>query len=531
ADAVHPGYGFLAESALLARTCAGAGVTFVGPDAAALERLGHKQAALALARAHEVSTLTGTTGPTSVTEAEAFLADHGAMVIKAVAGGGGRGLRVVRPGADVAGAHERCRSEAVAAFGDGEVYVERYLERARHVEVQLVGDGSEVLSVGDRECTLQRRHQKLVEVAPSPAIDGTTRAELFRAAERLATAVGYRGIGTFEFLVDADDPTCFWFIEANARLQVEHTVTEETTGLDLVQIQLLLAAGATLTDLGLGGGAPTPRGAAIEVRVNAETITPEGNARPSIGTITELALPAGPGVRCDTAAHTGLTIDPGFDSMLVKLVARAGDHPSAHRRIRRALDELRVDGVTTNRGFLSALLDHDEVAAGSITTSFVADHLAELVEVAARNEATTGRATARSASDDAGADRRPDPVEPGTTAVEAPLLGTVVSVDVAEGDLVAEGGQLLVIESMKMEHVVSAPFGALVRRVTVSRGDPVAEGQPVVHLEPADVEDTSTANIDEVDPDHIRPDLAEVLDRHEITNDRHRPDKVARRHE
>src|SRR5437899_3738185 len=327
-DAVHPGYGFLSEQAGFARRCAEAGLTFVGPRPETLALLGDKVAARALAERCGVPVLRGTSGPASLAEARAFLAALGkseAAVVKAVAGGGGRGMRVVRRPAELDEAWARCRSEAQAAFGSGDLYVEALLPRARHVEVQVVGDGSGAVShLGERDCSLQRRHQKLVEVAPAPGVADDVRARLAAAAVRMAAEMRYASVGTLEFLVDVDRPGAFAFIEANPRLQVEHTVTEELAGVDLVAAQLRLAAGCSLAALGLRQeDLARPRGFAMQVRVNLETLAADGSVRPSTGVLAAFEVPTGRGVRVDTAGYAGYRPSPSFDSLLAKVIARS----------------------------------------------------------------------------------------------------------------------------------------------------------------------------------------------------------------
>ena len=573
-DALHPGYGFLAENAELAKACDDAGIIFVGPTADQLARFGDKLEARAMAAELGVPLTAGTAGDTSLAEAEAFLAEHGPMMIKAVSGGGGRGMRPVRPGDDVAGAWERARSEAKAAFGDPAVYLESLVERARHIEVQIIGDGAEVAHLGERECTLQRQNQKIVEVAPSPSLTDETRRVVTDAAVAMAGEIGYRSLGTWEFLVDADDPAKVSFIETNARLQVEHTVTEEVTGVDLVQSQLKLAAGSTLAELGLTQtDVPSPRGHAVQVRVNSETMTPEGTARPSGGTLAAFEAPTGPGIRTDTYGYVGYTTNPGFDSLLAKVIGHASGkiYGDALQRARRALGEFRVEGVATNIGFLQALLDRPEVLANEVTTGFVTEHAAELVEAAGRIEqryfATAapadevpGLAGARVDSTDplavlthgsidqpggaggqgTGALAPPPPppvaansalVGPdGSVAVEAPLQGTVVAVNVAEGDEVAEGQQLLVMEAMKMEHEIRALATGIVRQVPVAVGDTVFEGHPLVFVERADVDVEGEQAAAGMDLELVRSDLQETFDRRSYGLDENRPDAVAKRH-
>jgi acetyl-CoA carboxylase carboxyltransferase component/biotin carboxylase len=525
-----------------------------------------------------VPLLRGTSGPTSLTEARAFFAETGAVMIKAVAGGGGRGMRAVLRADELEEAHARCRSEAEKAFGVADVYVEEWLPRARHLEVQILGDGSGAVShVWERECSVQRRHQKLIELAPSPALDPDLRTRLLTAAVRLGEAVRYAGAGTIEFLLEADGAR-FAFIEANARIQVEHTVTEAVTGIDLVRAQLELARGATLAQLGLAQAQiPAPRGYAIQLRVNTETMAADGSAKPAGGTLAVFEPPSGPGVRVDHYGYAGYTTNPRFDSLLAKLVVH---HPGprfadAVERAARALAELRVEGVATNAAFLGAVLRHPDFAASRVTTRFVDEHAAQLVAEAARPSgpplhfeppaasgarapsaaggARPALAGARLASADPlavldygkGAGdivaNAPEPAEAailgsadvdvpeGTLPVRAPIQGTIVSVEVAAGARVAAGQALLVMEAMKMEHVVAAPASGVVQGIPVARGDTVFEGHPLVFLEEGEAPAAEAAREAAVDLDAIRPDLAEVLERHAITLDGRRPEAVARR--
>lgn len=502
---LHPGYGFLSESSALARACATAGIGFVGPPPEVLDLFGDKARARALAVEAGVPVLPGTAGGTSLREAREFLAD-GPVMVKAVGGGGGRGMRVARTVPELAEAWERCRSEARQSFGRAELYVERLWEGARHIEVQIVADGGGAVShLWERDCSAQRRHQKLVEIAPAPALDASLRDRLLDSALRLARAASYEGVGTVEFLVGDD---AFVFMEANPRLQVEHTVTEEVTGVDLVSAQLRIAAGASLAELGLTGPPPAPRGFAVQVRVNAELTAPDGAVRPQVGRITRFDVPTGPGVRVDTAARTGAEVGTRYDALLAKVVAHAPDgFPAACARARRALDEFTVEGVRTGMPLLRAVLDHPGFTAGGFDTGFVARHLAEFVP----------------------------PDEPvGTTAgpgsVTAPMSGTVVSVDATPGRHVAAGATLLVLEAMKMEHVVRAERSGVVRSVRAAVGETVAEGAELALLDVTDDGPAARDAADAVDPDAIRPDLAAVVARHAFGLDEHRPEAVAKRH-
>ncbi|MPY92929.1 MAG: carbamoyl-phosphate synthase large subunit [Acidimicrobiia bacterium] len=572
-EAVHPGYGFLSENAAFAKRCAERGVTFVGPRAETLALFGDKVAARALASRCGVAVLRGTSQATSLEEAQEFLAglgEGGAMMIKALAGGGGRGMRAVTGAAEVEEAYTRCRSEARASFGNDEVYAEQLIARARHIEIQVLGDGTgTVTHLGERECSLQRRHQKIVEVAPSPGLHPGLRARLAAAAVRMAAEVRYGSLGTFEFLVDADaagtEDAGWAFIEANARLQVEHTVTEEVTGVDLVQAQLRLAGGRTLAELGLTQGVvPAPRGHAIQVRVNMETMQPDGTTRPAGGTLSAFEVPSGPGLRTDTFGYVGYRTSPAFDSLLAKLIGHSpsADFADAVARTYRALCEFKIEGVATNLGFLQSLLRHPDVAANRVYTRFVDDHVAELAapdQPAHRRLFHEAPAAARLAGVKVD---RSDPLavlhhgktagegvvaitaaaEPfrpravgtvagpeGSVAVEAPMQGTIVSIDVAEGDPVHAGQQVVVMEAMKMEHVIGATASGVVTRIDVTVGDTVFEAHPLLFVEEGHVEVASLAQEAEVDLDEIRPDLAEVVERHGYTLDENRPDSVERR--
>ncbi|MER6357229.1 carboxyl transferase domain-containing protein [Streptomyces sp. NPDC001634] len=498
---LHPGYGFLSEDAEFARRCSADGITFVGPSPEALALFGDKTRARALAADHGVPVLPG--GGTTVDEAREFLRD-GPVMIKAVGGGGGRGMRVVRTADELAEAWERCRSEARQAFERDALYVERLLEGARHIEVQIVGDASgAVTHLWDRDCSVQRRHQKLVEIAPAPELPDSVREKLLTAALRLARATCCTGLGTFEFLVRGEE---FHFIEANPRLQVEHTVTEEVTGVDLVAVQLRLAAGESLASLGLAGPPVPPRGFAVQARVNAEVTSADGAVRPSAGRLTRFDVPTGPGVRVDTAARTGTAVGVRYDPLLAKVVAHVphSGWEAACARARRALDEFAIEGVRTSIPLLRAVLAHPEFWAH---TGFVEQHLPELL-----------------------------PGEPGPAAepldgtLSAPLSGTVVSVDIAPGDNVHPGRQLLVLEAMKMEHVVRAPGAGVVRALHARVGDTVGEGRPLVELDATAEAPHEDAGAEPVDPDAVRPDLAEVIRRHAFGLDEHRPEAVAKRH-
>jgi acetyl/propionyl-CoA carboxylase alpha subunit/acetyl-CoA carboxylase carboxyltransferase component len=553
ADAVHPGYGFLSENAAFARACAMAGLTFVGPTPETLELFGDKGRARALAQRCGVPVLAGTDGPTTLDQARGFMAEHGAVMVKAVAGGGGRGMRPATTPDELEQAFERCASEAKAAFGNGDLYVERFLARARHIEVQVVGDGRTVTHLFDRECSLQRQRQKVVEIAPADMLPAAVRERLFGYGVALGEAAGYRSLGTMEFLVDGDEAV---FIEGNARLQVEHTVTEEVTGLDLVRLQLQIAAGATLTDLALTQDrVPEPRGHAVQARVNLETMNADGSSRPAGGTLAVYEPPSGPGVRVDGFGYAGYRTSARFDSLLAKVIvhAGAGGLSRAVAKAYRALSEFRIEGSATNIAFLQNLLAHPAVAAGEVHTRFIEAQIGELSGEPQAHPKLYFDAAARGQPQPKRVGYQVDTVDPlavldlgkqeaerpadedeaegpeGTRALRAPLQGTVINVSVGAGDEIRAGQALMIMESMKMEHVIAAEVSGVVRLLAVGAGDTVWEGQPLAFIEEAEIAGGGASEAEAVDLDEIRPDLAEVIARHEKTLDAARPEAVARR--
>ncbi|TML89261.1 MAG: acetyl-CoA carboxylase biotin carboxylase subunit [Actinobacteria bacterium] len=363
-DAVHPGYGFLAENPAFVHACEENGLAFVGPGADVMARMGDKAQAKAEMRAAGVPLVPGSAGPVSYEDALAVSAQLGfPVLLKAAAGGGGRGMRLVESPDELSDAYAQAASEAQAAFGDGSLYVEKAVSPARHVEIQVLCDAHGVLTLGERECSIQRRHQKLIEESPSPALDPATREEMEATAERACGALGYRNAGTFEFLVDPSGS--FYFIELNARLQVEHPVTELVTQIDLVRQQLRVASGDALP---LVGRAPRS-GHAIEIRINAED--PTRGFAPSPGLIEHWRPPLGPGVRVDTFVEEGWRISPHYDSLLAKLVVWDESRPAAIERALRALRELEVRGVPTTRDAAIDILSSPEFRSGEYSTGFI----------------------------------------------------------------------------------------------------------------------------------------------------------------
>ena len=366
-DAIHPGYGFLAENAALPRACAEAGITFIGPSAEAMEALGSKTAGRQLARRTDVPTVPGANDPIeSPDDAQALSQNMGyPVLLKAVAGGGGKGMRVVSRDAEFASAWRDASSEALNAFGDARLYLEKYLEKPRHIEIQILADShGRVVSLGERECSVQRRHQKVIEEAPSLVITPELRKKMGDAAVRLARAGGYVNAGTVEFLVDAH--LNFYFLEVNTRLQVEHPVTEQVTGLDLVKLQIAIAAGHRLP---FAWETITPRGHAMEVRLYAED--PDNNFFPSPGKILSRHAPSGPGIRLDEGVYEGWTVPMDYDPLLSKLIAWGNSREETIARLRRALEEYTVTGIKTNAGLFRRILAEPDFLRGEIHTKWL----------------------------------------------------------------------------------------------------------------------------------------------------------------
>ena len=477
---IHPGYGFLSENAEFARSCAAAGYTFVGPDPDVLERVGNKSAARAAATAAGVPVLPATEGPSSVADIHAFFADqHGAVMIKALAGGGGRGMRKVERADQIDDACRQCAAEAQLGFGNPALFAEGLLADARHIEVQIVaapaGHQTHALALGDRDCSIQRRYQKLVEIAPAQDLSDTMRRGLHQAAARLCARVGLRGLATVEFLVAGEK---FVFLEVNPRIQVEHTVTEQTTGVDLVAAQLAIAGGDSYYQLGLPAGIASDgtevigepaarRGIAIQTRVNMETFAADGSVLPSAGTLTMFSPPSGPGVRVDTYGRPGMTPSPRYDSLLAKVTThvRGSQFPAALRKARTALADFGIEGIRTNVGFLRELLSDSQLQSGWVTTSFLDEKLPELAAAALSHQH----------------DARVAAVElyPGEEALRAQLAGTVVEL-ATQGDEFAAGEQLAVLEAMKMQHVLVAPEALRTVRSLVVVGQVVGTGDPLL---------------------------------------------------
>ncbi len=496
-EAVHPGYGFLAENADFAAACLSAGIVFIGPSSSSISAMGDKVAARRVAVTVGAPLVPGSDGPVDAAAARSFGDQFGfPIAIKAAAGGGGRGFRVAWSAAEVDDAFRGASGEAERYFSDGRVYVERYLDHPRHIEIQVFADNyGNCVAIGERDCSIQRRHQKLIEESPSPAIDESTRQRMQETAVRLAKEVNYLGAGTVEFLFQDGD---FYFLEMNTRIQVEHPVTEMISGIDLVAEQIRVAAGVPLSfDQEIEF-----RGHAIECRINAED--PTRGFAPAPGTVVDYRPPFGFGIRVESAAESGYTILPNYDSLVAKLIAWGRDREEALHRIRRALHDFGVTGVPTTIPFHLGVIAHPEFAAGNYDTRFLEkypdllivpgdpvnvdvakgslDDLASerfIVEVSGKrfdvvlhgSAAPNTRRAPRLASN-----RRGAAVNGAQGSIVSPIQGTVLRVAAKEGDRVTAGDLICVVEAMKMENEIGAPHDGVVSQINVVEGETVQTG-------------------------------------------------------
>jgi acetyl-CoA/propionyl-CoA carboxylase biotin carboxyl carrier protein len=502
AEAVHPGYGFLAENAEFARAVMDAGLVWVGPAPEIIDSMGEKTAARRIATEAGVATVPGTKEPvTTADEVNDFISQHGLPIaIKASAGGGGKGFRVVQEAGTIEDALAGAAREAQAYFSSPDVYLERYLERPRHIEVQVLGTaGGEIISFPERDCSLQRRHQKLVEESPSPALDEGVREAIMAAAAKVSAHVGYRNAGTCEFLLDSDGKT-FYFLEMNTRLQVEHPVTELVTGVDLVKAQLAVAAGE---DVGFKQGDIELRGHAIECRVNAENAAK--NFMPAPGDIGAYREPAGPGVRVDSGAEANYTIPQAYDPLIAKLIAYGSDRDHARRRMVRALAEYEIEGVKTTIPFHSLTMRDERFITGDYHTGTVEREM-DLSALAEDKEPKPKAGdpqvlhrsfsveldgkrfdvTVRESLDELVLPKKPKPPKQlgaggagAGGALTAPMQGTVVKILVEKGQEVKSGETILVLEAMKMENAIQAHVDGKVEDIQVTPGQSVQAGAPL----------------------------------------------------
>ena len=505
AEAVHPGYGFLAESAAFARAVTEAGLIWIGPHPEAIEAMGSKVESRRIMARAGVPVTPGTEEPVeSAASILKFAAEHGYPVaVKASAGGGGKGFVVANDKTEAEAAYSRVSREGETYFGNGSVYLERYLPAPRHVEIQVLRDKhGNAVHLGERDCSIQRRHQKLVEECPSPAIDPGLREEMGRAAKGAAEAVGYDNVGTVEFLVAGDE---FFFLEMNTRVQVEHPVTEEVTGIDIVQTGVRISAGKPLP---FTQDEVSWRGHAIEVRLNAEDAA--NDFAPSPGVVTAYEEPGGPGVRVDSSLKGPGVVPEAYDPLFAKLIVRGTDRGNALRRLRRALSEFRVEGISTTLPFHRALLEDEVFVSGEYTTGFVAQRLSGMEIVAAPPVPAAGEARGKEGREvevevngklfrvrlyeerDEAREKGPplrrkggvtQRAPMGRGAILAPMQGTIVQLLVEVGQEVAANEAVCVLEAMKMESEIRAQRGGTVREVLVEAGKTVRSGEPLVVLE------------------------------------------------
>ncbi|GAA4510767.1 acetyl-CoA carboxylase family protein [Brevibacterium yomogidense] len=515
---LHPGYGFLSENAGLARACAEAGVVFIGPSPDALDAFGDKSRARRLAESVGVPVVPATDLKPSVDEAEAFLREHGAVMVKATAGGGGRGLRRVTDPADLASAMKDCAREAQLYFGSDDFFIEKLVTRPRHVEVQVIGDGRTQQHLWERDCSVQRRNQKIVEIAPSPSLSPELRAGMTEAALKIAAAVDLSSLATVEFLVSED---AFYFMEVNPRLQVEHTVTEEITGIDLVAAQLRVGTGSSLADLCLAAP-PETHGFAVQVRLNAETIQEDSEITPNAGPVNDLVLPAGRYVRVDTALRGGGRVSPRFDSLVAKIIGRSETFAGAAAVTARALEDLTIAPVQTNRSLLHAVLTDETFLRGDIDTGYLEAELPSLVDHSLAGDSIETAPSESTAVD----------VPEGAQTIEAKLAGVVVSLHADAGDSVSSGSVLLVVESMKMEHPVSVSSGLTIDKIFVAPGDVVEAGQVLAYGQKADVAQVVATEDESMPRDEgWGAEVEEIQRRLDDAHAHGGPDKVARQHD
>ena len=543
---IAPGYGFLSEDAGFVRLCEDGGIVFIGPSSAQLAQLGNKMSARSLAAEAGIPVLEGTKTAldrgSSIADVLAFgksLGSASKIILKAAAGGGGRGIRVVDDSEDeqaIRLAYEACQREAQASFGNGDLFAERYLHAAKHIEVQVLGDGKgQVCHFWERECSLQRRNQKVVEVAPSHSITPQLRRAIIEAAVKLGKAVKLRSLATVEFLVDAATGDYF-FMEANPRIQVEHTITEQINGVDLVDLQLQVALGRTLADLSLTREPPPPRLTSIQLRINAESFRHDGTTQPEAGSIRQAHFPTGAGVRVETALEAGrrYAVSPLFDSLLAKLIVTSSSYESALRLARWAISETVIVGCQTNQAFLMALLDLPTVQEGKTHILTIQENFEALFSATQHSEDTLRARTdhhseeATSSREEVAKVERPA----GSDELLALVTGVVVSIKVSRGDKITAGQELVVLEAMKMEHSVRSAYDGVVAKVAVTQGQQVTAGDALLFTSLDG--DGSSANRSDLaeteDPEKLRPELTELNERKSFLRYAGREEDVAKRH-
>jgi acetyl/propionyl-CoA carboxylase alpha subunit len=539
-DAIHPGYGFLSENCNFAQQCLDNNIVFIGPTVEQLRILGDKTLAKRLAESCGVPTIKGTSENITLEEAEMFyksLSPSEHAVIKATYGGGGRGMKIISSIDTLSEDMKHCASEAKAAFGDGSVYIEQLIRNARHIEIQIIGDGNgNVYSLGERECTIQRKYQKIIEYAPSPSIDESMRQTLINASIVMAKKLNYKSLGTFEFLIDMEDPGKYYFIEVNPRLQVEHTVTESVMGIDLVAAQLQLAKNVPLSTL-MKDCNTRPNGYCIQTRINMEYLSEEDPDKftPSGGsTIEVFEPPSGLGIRIDSIGYSGYTTSTNYDSLLAKLIvhSKSPNFLDCQKKAFRALSQFRIEGIKTNIPFLLALLNSPDFRENNsaMHTRYVDNNLRLLASHSYSKQYISSKLSNSSDMKY----KMNECNEMGVKNVLAPMQGTILELNIAPGDMVQIGQQLAVMEAMKMQHVISANTNGKVQTIRCSIGDSVLAGSSVLDILESEINDTCTTSMSEgnnyqINLDFQRHDLQEVISRHDCGLDSSRAAAVKKR--
>ena len=563
ADGIHPGYGFLSENATFAAAAKRAKIKFIGPNERTLKIFGDKTLAKELALSLGIPVIAGTDQKTSLKQAQGFLKSlnkNSSVVIKAISGGGGRGMRVVSQSDNFKESYERAASEAKASFDSSDLYLEEYLSEYRHIEFQILGDGTGAVShLHERECSIQRRYQKLIEIAPSPSLNLDLKNKMVEASLLLTQKLKYEGLATIEFLVNVEKND-FRFIECNPRLQVEHTVTESVLSLDLVKAQLQIASGKTLKQIKLEqDNIQEPKGFAIQSRVNMETIDSQGNANPSGGIFEKFDLPSGPGVRADSYGYAGYETNPLFDSLIAKIITHSSEDnfKQAINRNYRSLCEFKVSGVPTNLNLLKNILTNKDFKNNKVHTNFFENNIDALTSQKTHLDLSDINRTISKDSPKRGKIEDLDPlavldhgksggvfvnqsenilelqqkeIKEGYESVNAPMQGMIVKFNVKVGDSVWEGKTLGIMEAMKMEHEITSQVSGVVEEISVANLDTVFEGHSLMLIRLAEVEKQISSNDEEIDLDWIRPDLREALDRKEASHDINRPEAVKKRY-
>jgi len=530
-DAVHPGYGFLSENAQFSQQCGANNLIFIGAASEMLESLGNKAQARQLAADADQPLVKGLNKACTLAEITEFhksLDPNASVMIKALSGGGGRGIRAVHRIEDLAQAYSDCQKEALLSFGDDQVYVEQLVKNALHIEVQILADQhGNVNHVWERECSIQRRNQKLIEIAPSPTLNDHQRQAIIASACHFAKQLNYQGLGTFEYLVDADNSDNFYFMEVNPRVQVEHTVTEEISGVDLLASQIQLAAGATLASLQLNNTLPC-KGFAIQARVNTESLDQDGNAKAAGGSLSNYQTPSGPGTRVDHCGYAGYSVNPNYDPLIAKVICKANDYTACLLKLNRSLSEFNIDGVSHNLTLLKNILQHSDVIATNVTTAFVQENLALLTKQNEQVQRYISNDNKHQATTEG--NKTVTAVPETCDGLRAPTAGVLVSIEVDAGNSVEKGQIVAYIEAMKMEFPIKSSCNGVLESWHCSLGDITQDEQLLAIVARGPNADDDVRQQASVDLDYVRPDLAEVLDRQQRLQDERRPKAVAKRH-